>query len=183
MRNHSLATEAIVLKRTNFGESDRIVTLLTPEQGKVTCIAKGVRKLTSSQRAYLEPGNLVSILLVGTSSMPILSQTKLLNDFSLSKTDLLRLKKLTQVLEIVDRLFPEGAEETELFQSIILILKHLDQSKVPFLLVQEELCRVLVQLGYQHLTDTPYTSVIEYVASIADRPLRSFDYLTVKSKI
>ncbi len=182
MRNRSSSTDAIVLKRTSVGESDRVVTLLTPDQGKLTVVAKGVRKLSSSQRAYLEPGNLVSILLIETSSMPILTQTKLKNDFSLAKTDLQRLKQLTQVLEIVDRIFPEGAEEVELFQSIILILKHLNQEKVPFLKIQEELCQVLVQMGYQHLSDTPYTSVIEYVASVADRPLKSFEYMTVKSK-
>ena len=82
MSHHSSSTDAIVLKRTSVGESDRIVTLLTPEQGKLTCVAKGVRKLTSSQRAYLEPGNLVSIYLIETTGMPILTQTKLKNDFS-----------------------------------------------------------------------------------------------------
>ncbi len=183
MSNRTTSTDAIVLKRTSVGESDRIVTLLTPEFGKVTCVAKGVRKLTSSQRAYLEPGNLVTIFLVETSSMPILTQTKLKTDFSLAKRDLQRLKQLTQVLEIVDRLFPEGSEEVELFQSIILILQHLNQEKVQFLKIQEELCQVLVQMGYQHLSDTPYKSVIEYVATVADRPLRSYDYMTVKSKI
>ncbi len=182
MRNRSSATEAIVLKRSNVGESDRIVTLLTPEQGKVTCIAKGVRKLTSSQRAYLEPGNLVTVYLVETSSMPILTQTKLLSDFSNAKKDLQRLKQLTQVLEIVDKLFPEGVEEIELFQTFITILKQLSQPKVHFLQIQEELSQVLVQMGYQPLSETPYKSIIEYVSSVADRPLRSFEYMTVKSK-
>ncbi|CAN5303166.1 hypothetical protein BH10PAT2_BH10PAT2_3180 [soil metagenome] len=182
MRNRSSTMDAIVLKRTNVGESDRIVTLLTPDQGKLACVAKGVRKLTSSQRAYLEPGNLVSIYVLETTSLPILTQTKLINDFSQAKKDLQRLKQLTQVLEIVDRLFPEGVEEVELFQTFITILEQLDQPKVHFLQIQEELSQVLVQLGYQHLSDTPYKSVIEYVASVADRPLRSFDYMTVKSR-
>ncbi len=182
MPHHSSSTDAIVLKRTSVGESDRIVTLLTPEQGKLTCVAKGIRKLTSSQRAYLEPGNLVSIYLIETSGMPILTQTKLKNDFSPAKRDLQRLKQLTQVLEIVDRLFPEGVAEVELFETIIQILAQLSQPKVHFLQLQEQLCQVLVQMGYQHLSDTPYTSVIEYVASVADRPLHSFDYLTVKNQ-
>jgi len=174
--------EAIVLKRVNVGESDRIVTLLTPELGKFACVAKGVRKLTSSQRAFLEPGNLVNIFTVETSSLPILTQTKLINDFSHAKKDLQRLKQLTQVLEIIDRLFPEGVEEIELFQTFITILDQLDQPKVHFHQIQEELSQVLVQMGYQPLEDTPYKSIIEYVASVADRPLRSFEYMTVRSK-
>lgn len=182
MRNRSSSTEAIVLKRTNVGESDRIVTVLTPDQGKVACVAKGVRKLTSSQRAYLEPGNLVSIFLLETSSLPILTQTKLKNDFSAAKKDLQRLKQLTQILEIVDKLFPEGVEEVELFHSITTILEQLSQPKVRFLQIQEELSDMMVQMGYQPLNETPYESIIEYVASVADRPLRSFDYMTVKNK-
>lgn len=182
MRNKSSATEAIVLKRTSVGESDRIITLLTPDQGKLTCVAKGVRKLNSSQRAYLEPGNLVSIYLIETSSLPILTQTKLKNDFSSAKKDLQRLKQLTQILEIVDRLFPEGVEEVELFQAITTILEQLSQPKVRFLQIQEELSQIMVQMGYQPLDETPYDSIIEYVASVADRPLKSFEYMTVKNK-
>ena len=40
-QQHSYATEAIVLKRSDLGEADRIVTLFTPYKGKFHAIAKG----------------------------------------------------------------------------------------------------------------------------------------------
>ena len=40
----TITTKAIVLSRINYGEADKILTLLTSEQGKVSVIAKGVRK-------------------------------------------------------------------------------------------------------------------------------------------
>jgi len=40
-------THGIVLARTDFGEADRILTFLTPDNGKVKAIAKGVRKQKS----------------------------------------------------------------------------------------------------------------------------------------
>ena len=40
----TIRTKAIVLRRTNYGEYDRILQLITPEYGKVSAIAKGVRK-------------------------------------------------------------------------------------------------------------------------------------------
>ncbi len=49
-----VTTKAIVLTRVNFGEADRIVTLLTPDQGKVRVIAKGVRKQKSKLAGGLE---------------------------------------------------------------------------------------------------------------------------------
>lgn len=48
-----LRTRAIVLRRTNYGESDRILNLLTPE-GKVAVLAKGVRKEKSRLAGGIE---------------------------------------------------------------------------------------------------------------------------------
>lgn len=175
----SFSTEAIVLKRANTGEHDRIITLLTPERGKVTCVAKGVRKLNSSQRAYLEPGNHVSILLVNTHSMPILTQTKLFTDFSYLKKDLKGMKKLAEILEVIDRLFPEEAEEPELFIQMLDIITALNKPRPSFTAIQDQLSEVLVKLGYQDFRETAYTSILDYVAAVADRPMRSYEYLTV----
>ena len=48
-------TDAIVLSRFDFGEADRILTLLTPELGKIKAIAKGIRRPTSRIGGALEP--------------------------------------------------------------------------------------------------------------------------------
>lgn len=180
MSARTTATEAIVLKRVNTGEMDRILTLLTPLQGKVSCIAKGVRKMSSSQRAFLEPGNHIQVLLVNTQGLPILTQTRLLHDFPATKQTLLGMKRLSGVLEIIDRLFPEGVEEDQLFHTVVSILHHLDKSHVSLPQVQQELGGMLQELGYQSLEETPYDSITEYVAVLADRPLNAYDFLTLK---
>ena len=48
-RERLYCTEAVVLKRTDFGEADRLLTLYTPHLGKHRTIAKGVRKLISPE--------------------------------------------------------------------------------------------------------------------------------------
>ena len=48
-------TEAIVLSRFDFGEADRILTLITPAWGKIKVIAKGFRRPTSRIGGSLEP--------------------------------------------------------------------------------------------------------------------------------
>src|SRR5665811_728720 len=48
-------TDAIVLSRFDFGEADRILTLLTPDLGKIKAIAKGIRRPTSRIGGALEP--------------------------------------------------------------------------------------------------------------------------------
>lgn len=49
-----LTTQAIVLSRTEFGEADRILTLLTPECGKIRVMAKGVRRVKSKLAGGIE---------------------------------------------------------------------------------------------------------------------------------
>jgi DNA repair protein RecO len=180
MRNKSFSCEGIVLKRVNTGEVDRVVTLLTPDQGKLTCVAKGVRKMTSSQRASLEPGNHISAFFIETQSLPLLTQTTLIHEFRGTKQDLVGIKRLSAVLEIVDRLFPENVEELELFQEVVQILHTLHKPGFHFSVIQDKLRVIIQNLGYQDLEDTPYKSITEYVAVLADRPMKSYDFLTVR---
>jgi DNA repair protein RecO (recombination protein O) len=51
----SLKTEAIVLRSIRYGEADRILHLYTPHHGRVSAIAKGVRRARSRFGARLEP--------------------------------------------------------------------------------------------------------------------------------
>jgi len=55
-------TEAIILRRTNFGEADKILTLLTPDDGKLRAIAKGIRREKSKLAGGLE---LLSVSQIG----------------------------------------------------------------------------------------------------------------------
>lgn len=51
---NQIVTQGIVLTRTNFGEADRIITMLTPDHGKVRLMAKGVRKIKSKLAGGIE---------------------------------------------------------------------------------------------------------------------------------
>jgi DNA repair protein RecO (recombination protein O) len=51
----SLKTEAVVLRGIRFGEADRVLHLYTPEHGRLSAIAKGVRRVTSRFGGRLEP--------------------------------------------------------------------------------------------------------------------------------
>ena len=51
----SLKTEAIVLRSMRYGEADRILHLFTPDRGRLSAIAKGVRRAKSRFGGRLEP--------------------------------------------------------------------------------------------------------------------------------
>lgn len=174
----SIHTRAIVLKRTSVGEKDRVVTLYTEKQGKVVTIAKGSRDLHSSRLSLLEPGNLLDIYLIPTKSLPILTQAQLLNDHLHSKLSLKKMKQLLQVLEIVDALSVEE-ENPEVFQKCTAILHTLNTSNA-YQRIKIELSNLIEYLGFQHPEETEYQTLGEYVSSISEKPLHSYDFLTVK---
>jgi DNA repair protein RecO (recombination protein O) len=59
------STEAVILRRTNYGEADRVISFLTPERGKVSAIAKGVRKPKSKLAGGLELFAICDVTLMG----------------------------------------------------------------------------------------------------------------------
>ncbi len=175
----SSSVEAIVLKRTSVGETDRVVTLLSREQGKLVCIAKGVRKMTSSKRAYLEPGNHVKCLLISTHSMPLLTQATLVDDCSHIHSQLPKLRQLVQMLEIIDALFVEEQMEEHLFDDILKIRQEIVVAAPTSGKVKQWLEQLIMDMGYQNPQETSYGSLLEYVSALADKPMRSWEYLKV----
>lgn len=74
----SLRTKAIVLRRTNYGEADRVLSLLTPERGKLSAIAKGVRKPKSKLAGGLELFAVCDItLLDGRGDMALVTSARI----------------------------------------------------------------------------------------------------------
>ena len=53
-REHLYKSEAVIIKRSDLGEADKILTILTPHFGKLRVVAKGVRKVTSRLAGHVE---------------------------------------------------------------------------------------------------------------------------------
>ena len=73
-----LVTTAIILQRTDYGEADRILTLLTPEYGKLSLLAKGVRKVKSKLAGGIELFSVSEITFIkGRGAVGTLVSTRL----------------------------------------------------------------------------------------------------------
>lgn len=180
MKSKTFSTKGIVLKRVSVGETDRIINLLTQEFGKITCVAKGVRKIKSSKRAYLEPGNLIDAYLIKTKSLPILTQAKLIKDCSKMKQTLGAYRQLSQMLEIFEKLFVEQEIEPEMYADILELRNKITSSTATAKYVRETLSKIIVELGFQHPNDSKYESITDYVSALSDKKMKSFEYLNIK---
>lgn len=181
MPKKNFTTQSLVLKRSNIGETDRIVVLLTQEYGKIAVVAKGVRKLKSSNRAFLEPGNIVKAFCVQTKGLPILTQSSLIDDCSQMHHTLKSMRSLSQLLEIFNNLFVEAELEEDVFTLILKLRNQVVTNQVSATHMRELLGKLIQMLGYQDPKDSKYNSITEYIEALADRPIKSFDYLQVKT--
>lgn len=173
-------TQGLVIKRSNTGETDRIVTFITQDFGKLVGVAKGVRTLKSSQRAHLEPGNIVKIFGIKTKSLPIITQSTLVENISLDmRASLGKIRSLSQILEIFDRLFVEDDEDAESYQLAIQIRETIINNK-GHKQIQPLLGELIERMGYQSFDDVPHQSILDYVAEITEKEMKSFEYLRIK---
>ena len=53
-RPRTYRVEAVVLRRIDFGEADRVLVLFTRERGKLPVVAKGIRRISSRMAGHLE---------------------------------------------------------------------------------------------------------------------------------
>jgi len=67
-------TEAIVLSRFELGEADRVLTLLTPHEGKIKAIAKGVRRPRSRIGGAVEPFAELELVLARARTFDVITQ-------------------------------------------------------------------------------------------------------------
>src|SRR5919202_417621 len=96
-------TEAIVLKRQNLGEADRIVTLYTPDEGKLRAVAKGVRRPASRLAGHLELFSLTLVQLARGRELDVVAQAETRQAFRNVREDLARTSQAYYALELVDR--------------------------------------------------------------------------------
>jgi len=172
--------DAIIMKRVNVGEKDRIITLLSQQQGKITVIAKGSRSMLSSRCSVLEPGMYIKAGILATKGMPYLLEVNLQEDFIHTKSSLPKMKQLFQVLEMFDRLIPDQ-EVSDAFDFLLEALHLMNTPQNQFTTIKHKIESFIESMGYQHPSETQYHSLTEYVSVLADRPMNSYRFLSVSN--
>jgi len=143
--------EGIVLRTQRLGEADRIVTVLTRNNGRVRAVAKGVRKTTSRFGARVEPfGHIDAHFHIG-KSLDILSQVESLYSYGATLSqDYAKWTAGQAMLETTERLTPEEKEPaTQQYLLLIAALRSLVKSEHdPDLILDSYLLRSLSIAGY-----------------------------------
>lgn len=104
MRNaRSFRTPALILRRRPMGEADRLLTLLTPEHGKIDAIAKAARKPNARKTGHVELFTCADVLLARGRDLHILTQAEVLLPYLQLREDLERGAYAAYVVELLDK--------------------------------------------------------------------------------
>lgn len=123
----SLKTEAIVLRTLRFGEADRILHLYTPHRGRLSAIAKGVRRARSRFGGRLEPFFRLNLVLYeGRSDLLTVTSAETVDGFPRLRGDGHALDGAARACDAVARLFESGDPSPPVFHLLANELALLD---------------------------------------------------------
>jgi DNA repair protein RecO (recombination protein O) len=123
---NQINTKALVLRRVNYNEADRIMTLITEKKGRVSVIAKGVRKQKSKLAGGIELLSISEVgYIVGKSNLYTLTSTRLIKHFSNIIKDIDKTMLAYRLLELVYKI-TEDSTGSEFFELLSTTLESLD---------------------------------------------------------
>jgi len=108
----SYRTQGFVLKKVDFSEADRIFTIFTKDFGKLEILGKGIRKIKSKLKGFLELFNLIGLEFVQGKIYKTLIDASLIDNFKEIRKDLRRLKIAYEISQISTD-FLKGEERDE----------------------------------------------------------------------
>lgn len=129
--NNQIITKGIVLARTDFQEADRILTILTPDYGKLKVIAKGVRRPRSKLAGGIELLSVSDItVLPGRGDLGTLISTRLITHYGRIVRDIRCTMLAYDFMKRMNRLTEDAAGE-EYFLILERALEALDDPDFP----------------------------------------------------
>lgn len=173
-------TEAIIIKRRNVGEADRLITVFTRDHGKLSIKAKGIRRVPSRRSAHVELLNTSVLTLYQASRYPILTEATALETFSDLKNDLQKIGFAYHLCELVDGLCPENQEHHQVYFLLKNTLHRLSRcnstlSQEALFVIHEFEVTLLTLLGYWHKPQAASLSIDthSFIENILERRLKS----------
>lgn len=146
----SFRVDAVVLRHSDYGEADRLLTLYTRQLGKTRAIAKGARKIASRKAGHIEPFTHVRLQLSKGRDMFILTQADTVDAYLPLREDLILTGHAAYVLELLDRFtYEDDTENPSTFRLLTDTLSRLASHADPWLVIRYYEMRLLDHVGFR----------------------------------
>jgi len=112
-------SEGLVLGHHDLRDADRLVTVLTPEEGKVGAVAKGARRPRSKLAASVQPLTQACFMFYRGRSLDTITQAEVVNSFRPLRRDLDRLTHAAYAAELAGEVARERDPASELYRLLV----------------------------------------------------------------
>ncbi|MBP9675208.1 MAG: DNA repair protein RecO [Anaerolineaceae bacterium] len=149
--DRNIRVDAVVLRHSDWGETDRLLVLYSKEQGKLRAIAKGLRKIQSRKAGHLEPFTRVTLMLAKGHDLWIVTQAEAIDLYQPIRENLQKMVHAAYVVELLDRFTYEEGQNWQLYKLLTETLERLSALEDDFVPLRFYETRLLSLLGYQPL--------------------------------
>jgi len=164
--------EGIILRRRNYKESDRIITIFSKEYGLITVLAKSVRTTKSRKRGFLEIFSQVKLKCVTARGFDILTEVDILEDFENIRTDIKKGMVAYYYCEAILKLTKENQELRGVYELLLRHLKKLNLETPTKKTRQQFVRELLGELGYYPL-DKEIADPDAFLQTITERQINT----------
>lgn len=120
----------IILRKQDYRESDRLFVIYTDELGKISAVAKGVRKIKSKMAGHLELFSIVNLMVApGKTNYQIAGAAREKNFLNI-KSDLGKTVLASFCLEIVDVFTKTDHSDLKIYELLLEILEIFNEAKI-----------------------------------------------------
>lgn len=148
-RERSYRVEGIVLRRSDFGEADRLLTLYSREHGKVRAIAKGARKPQSRKTGHVELFMRTRFLIAEGRNLDIVTQAEMVEGYHALRDDLVRTTYASYAVELLDRFTADEDRNIPLYDLLADMLRWLSSTRNLLMAARFYELHLLSLLGYR----------------------------------
>lgn len=125
-------TPAVILRRVDYGDYDYILTLLTPDYGKVSVLAKNAKKSVKRFAGSLELFYQVEAVIRQGVKLSFLEEITIENTYMTLRSDIVKAAYASYWSEILVQWLESGTPQNEIFHLLIFCLGQLDAaSRLP----------------------------------------------------
>jgi DNA repair protein RecO (recombination protein O) len=148
-RERTFRIEAIVLRRSDFAEADRLLTLFSRDRGKLRAIAKGARRPQSRKTGHVELFMRTRFLIARGRNLDIVTQAEMVEAYPGLRSDLVRTAYASYAVELLDRFTVDEDKNPALYDLLTDALRWFATSDKLLLAARFYELRLLNLVGYR----------------------------------
>ncbi len=122
-------TLGLVIKKQNYGETDRIITVFSPDLGKKRIIAKAIRRPTSKLAGHLDTFMLSQLMLTDSEDLPRVTSAVLAEPFEEIRINLQNTERAFAITKVIERIILEDVSQRAIFQITLDALARLNSGQ------------------------------------------------------